>query len=188
MSDLNSINSVVIAMAHHISAARMKTITQGMEFSCTALPADPTLENNYTVLCLLTGKSVKLTLRVNFNLDAAKALVAQLTGKPVDQLTADQGSDILKEFSNMCQGGMQKLLQDQNVKTGIGLPLVIPPNLPIPAIFKKTPYDAFWSMECGPHKFHCALAIAVVDPSGLFHLEIPNFAAAESSEGDVDFL
>ena len=188
MSELNSINSVVIAMAHHISAARAKTITQGMEFKATPLTAEPGLDGSYTVLCLLTGKVVKLTLRVNFGLDIAKGLVAQLTGKTADQVTPDQASDVLKEFSNMFQGGIQKLLQDQNVKTGIGLPLVIPPNVPVPAIFKKTPFDAHWSMEYGPHKFNCALAINVVDPSGLFHLEVPNFAEAEASEGDVDFL
>lgn len=188
MSELNSINSVMIAMAHHISAARSKTITQGMEFIVGPLAAEPALDGMYTVLCLLTGKVVKLTLRVNFTLETAKGIVAQLTGKPLDQLTADQASDILKEFSNMFQGGMQKLLQDQNVKTGIGLPLVIPPNVPVPGIFKKTPFDAFWTMAYGPHQFCCALAIIVIDPSGLFHLEVPDFAATEESDGDVDFL
>ncbi len=185
---LPEFRKVLMVIAQEVSVSRIKTITRGMEFVIEELPADPAPTGVYTVICLLTGKALKMTFRVNFDPETAKNIQAHVAEKPVAELTQEVAADLFKEFSNLVSGGIQKMLQDQSVRTGIGLPLVMTPVMPVPSIFKKTVYDHHWTLKSGENKFYCALSVGVMEQTALENLKIPDFAKAVEDEGSVDFL
>ena len=81
--------------------------------------------DHWMALILVSGKALRVTLKVHFNIKSSKKMASPIYGKSPEKLEVRQAKDFIKEFCNLSAGYIKKIFEDQSVDVGISLPLVI---------------------------------------------------------------
>ena len=81
--------------------------------------------DHWMALILVSGKALRMTLKVHFNIKSSKKMASPIYGKTPEKLEVRQAKDFIKEFCNLSAGSIKKIFEDQSVDVGISLPLVI---------------------------------------------------------------
>jgi CheY-specific phosphatase CheX len=81
--------------------------------------------DHWMALILLSGKALRIILKVHFNIKSTKKMASPIYGISPDKLEVRQAKDFIKEFCNLSAGYLKKIFEDQSVDVGISLPLVI---------------------------------------------------------------
>jgi CheY-specific phosphatase CheX len=130
MSDSKVIEECLSRMkelVRQVSLTRIKQHGASDGYGILEVPHENALDvfNHWMALILISGKSVRITFKVHFNIRTAQEFAAPVYGKNPDDIEMRQAKDFVKEFCNLSAGFIKKIFEDQNLDVGISLPLVI---------------------------------------------------------------
>lgn len=179
---------VIAAMAYELSVSRANTLTRNVNFTGEGLPDLPDVSQLDSVYCVLTGKTLRVTLRISLDQVSGRGITSMSKGVPITHVTPQSSLDFMKEVANLISGGLQKYLQDQGVLLGIGLPLAVAAGGVTPSILRKTPFSFIWKLNGEGMSIICSLGVMVSFGRLFEHLRLPDFNQEREIEGDVELL
>ncbi len=179
---------VIAAMAHELSITRANSLARNVSFSSEPISEMPDTSRMDTIYCVLTGKTLRITLRISVDQLTARGIASMSKSVPITQVTPKSSLDFIKEVANLISGGLQKYLQDQGLALGIGLPLAVTAGTLPPSILRKTPFNYIWKVNGEGMTIIFSLGVTVSLGRLFEHLRLPDFKREQEAEGDVELL
>lgn len=185
---IQSLNQLV----RSASLARIQAVAKAPDFRVEELQSKNKVLAHWMALILISGKSLRLTFKTHFMSADAKQLASKSYGKKPDELKLAQASDFIAEFCNLTAGKIKKTLEDQNISTGISLPLLTRgfDELFFPNEDAKTTFKDQWALTTPnePTQMSCSVLLQVYDFATLEKLKLSGDSAAIKDDGGVEFL
>lgn len=141
---------------------------------------------NWMSLILISGTSLRITLRVHFNLYQIKKLLTQTLD--IESPKDSQALDFVKEFCNLTAGFVKSTMEEHDMDAGISLPIV---TKGFDEIF-YTPINSdekqdLWFMEVGGYPIVCTPSFNIYDQDQVDKLQLAE-EGEEDDDDDIDFF
>lgn len=142
------------------------------------------VHGNWMSLILISGTSLRITLRVHFNLKDIRSILKQTLD--IEDAADRQSLDFVKEFCNLTAGFIKQVLEDNNLEGGISLPIV---TRGFDELF-YTPIDQqeisdLWTISIGGVTLYCTPSYNIYDKQAIAALEL---SEPEDDDDDIDFF
>tara|TARA_R110002072_G_scaffold2280_1_gene18804 strand:+ start:9815 stop:10432 length:618 start_codon:yes stop_codon:yes gene_type:complete len=200
---LNSENSIeqlkekIKLLVRHAAEDRVRKHSDQANFKLVDVDCYKTGQvlGNWMSLILISGSSLKITLKLHFSHKNIKKLIVPLyrTESPAD-ISDQQSMDFIKELCNLTAGYIEQAFEQKDISLGISLPLgtrgfyeVFADYTPSTSPILK--YDDIWSLKLEDMEILGTVMIEVSDTPALDNFVSYDIAEDEDSdEGDFDFL
>jgi CheY-specific phosphatase CheX len=113
-------------LVRNVSVDRFQRAAQNQNFGILDVTGkEKEVYDHWMALILISGKALRIILKVHFNVKSSKKMASPIYGKSPEKLEVRQAKDFIKEFCNLSAGYLKKIFEDQAIDVGISLPLVI---------------------------------------------------------------
>ena len=138
------------------------------------------------LLILVSGKALRITFKVHFNIKSTKKMASPIYGKSPEKIEIRQAKDFIKEFCNLSAGYIKKIFEDQSLDVGISLPLVIRgfDEVFFERQIKKTIIEDSFRIENSGIGVVCTNIVEIFNQNLLDGIDIN----VEEEEEEIDFL
>ncbi len=151
---------------------------------------------HWMAIILVSGNDLKLTLKVHYFLEEAKAFGAKAGATSDVAENAERlAHDFIKEYCNLTAGKLKRVFEDQKLNIGISLPLI---TRGFDEVFAARPnsitsFEDAWEFKLDDHSIVCTSHLDILGPKALLELSTAgafavNQQAEAEDEGDVEFL
>jgi CheY-specific phosphatase CheX len=185
---------IVKQLIRDCALRRMKTHSCSPEVEIEEVSADynRTVHGNWMGLILVSGKDMRVTYKVHFNVKDVKVILAEMLGKDPSEISVGLSLDFIKEFCNLTAGNIKQVLEEQAepIATGISLPIV---TKGFDDLFyqpsTKDEIQELWRIRVGGVGIYVTPHVNIFDTSKLQNVQLADAnAAADDDDGDIDFL
>jgi CheY-specific phosphatase CheX len=151
---------------------------------------------NWMALILVSGDSLRITLKLHFCYTDIKKIAYLIYGKQSpDELSDQQTLDFVKELCNLTAGYLVQIFEDNDLHIGISLPLCTRGFYEIFSDYKSSSYpiikyNDIWSLEHEDIHIFGSVIIELLDTAPLEKIlayEIPDEDEDDDDE-EMDFL
>jgi CheY-specific phosphatase CheX len=142
--------------------------------------------DHWMALILVSGKALRITFKVHFNIKSTKKMASPIYGKSPEKIEIRQAKDFIKEFCNLAAGYIKKIFEDQSLDVGISLPLVIRgfDEVFFERQIKKTIIEDSFRIENSGIGVVCTNIVEIFNQNLLDGIDIN----VEEEEEEIDFL
>jgi CheY-specific phosphatase CheX len=151
---------------------------------------DRRVHGNWMAIILVSGKDVRITFKVHFNIKDIKKILEGSFAKPYSEIEDDLATDFVKEFCNLTAGYIKQIFEKYELKSGISLPIVTRGFDDI--FYRPTNTDEvadLWKLEVAGVSLLCTPHFNIFDSGNIpvFNLEETD-GDDDDDDGDIDFL
>lgn len=145
---------------------------------------------NWMSLILVSGDSLRITLKLHFCYKDLKNIAYPIYGKQsAEELSDQQSLDFVKELCNLTAGYLVQIFEDNDLHIGISLPLCTRGFYEIFSDYKSSTYpiikyNDIWSLEYEDINIMGSVIIEILDTVPLEN--ILTYEIAEDDEEDDD--
>jgi CheY-specific phosphatase CheX len=144
------------------------------------------VHGNWMAIILVSGKDLRITFKVHFNIKDVKKILEASFAKPYNEIEDDLATDFVKEFCNLTAGYIKQIFEKYELKSGISLPIVTRGFDDI--FYKPTNSDEvadLWKLDVAGVSLLCTPHFNIFNSDN-----IPTFNLDDSfdDEGDIEFL
>ena len=148
-----------LTLAKEVSHEIIKTYCRSQEITVSDNIKSGLKYNEYMSVIRLNGARLRIGFRVYYMIKHAAGLSHQKYGLDVEQISALQVIDAMKEFCNATAGRLKYLLEQNDIITGHSLPFALKGyNELLFKEFSDSIADASWRLE-NPQKAHIDCSI-----------------------------
>ena len=195
------IKQKIISIIRHSVEDRTRQHSRNTEFQL----AEP--NRNYKLgqvlggwmsLIMVSGEFLRITLKLHFNLAEVKLVAYRAYGKNTpEELSDKRAIDFIKELCNLSAGQLVTIFEENNLPTGMSLPLSSRGFYDIfadytPAVQPFIRFGDLWSVKCESCTINMTSVIEILDAdaiSSILSYEIASTAANdEDKDEEIDFL
>lgn len=173
----------------HAGAAEVET----GEMDCAFTPGR--ILASTMVFILISGDSLRLTLKVHFNIRTARNLALRIFGgESAAAISERQAIDYFKEYSNLVAGCLVTAMAKLDIDLGISLPLSTRGFYEVFADYSENRHPAvtcsdFWELRADDQSIHCSALIELLDVKRLAGLVDHEWLEEiDDDDQEVDFL
>ncbi len=183
---------VFIDIAKQVSLSRLKSYSKIEDVELQAVKSEVGVYGHWMAIILLFGRSIKITIKTHFRMDATRSFAARAFGTDQSQLTDSQARDFAKEYCNLTAGALKRIFEDQKEDVGISLPLL---TRGFDEIFTQgnqqvetTEGVDYWSLKFGDRELIVSAQVDIYDPASLAAKTWLYQEGKKDDIGEVDFL
>jgi CheY-specific phosphatase CheX len=148
------------------------------------------VHGNWMAIILVSGKDLRITFKVHFNIKDVKKILEVSFAKPYSEIEDDLATDFVKEFCNLTAGYIKQIFEKYELKSGISLPIVTRGFDDI--FYKPTNPDEIadlWKLDVAGVSLLCTPHFNIFNSSNIptFNLD-DSFDDDVEDDGDIDFL
>lgn len=196
--NLDLLKDKIKSLVRHAAEDRVRKHTAENEFKL--IDVDDRIAGqvlgNWMSLILITGSSLKITLKLHFSHKDIKKLILPIyRKKSVDEISDQQSMDFVKELCNLSAGFIEQTFEHNNISLGISLPLGTRGFYEVFSDYKPADYPIvkYHDLWCLNYQDISILGTAMFEISDAKALE--NFLnyddqsqEEDDDEGEFDFL
>jgi CheY-specific phosphatase CheX len=173
---------------------RMKSHSGSAEVQTAEISPDYSrkVHGNWMGLILVSGRDLRITFKVHFNLREVRMILGNMLGKSHDQISETLALDFAKEFCNLTAGNLKQVFEEQEdpINTGISLPIV---TRGFDDLFYQSASEGetseLWKISVAGVELYCTPHVHVFDQAKLANLKYTQSDdAADEDDGEIDFL
>ena len=149
---------------------------------------------NWMSIILVTGDAMRLTLKLHFSRQDAKAISYAVYGEKSPEGVSDaKAVDFVKELSNLMAGCIVQNFESMNIPMGISLPLSTRGFYEVFADYAHTEsplirYSDLWRLEHDGQAINGTVMVEISNPNALDAICDFELSQDDSDDSEFDFL
>jgi hypothetical protein len=195
---INLLKDKITSLVRHAAEDRIRKHTGQSEFTVVDvedhIPGQ--VLGNWMSLILITGSSLKITLKLHFSHKDIKPLVYPVYRKASAADISDQQSmDFVKELCNLIAGFIEQTFEHHDISLGISLPLGTRGFYELfseysPSDYPIIKYHDIWRLSLDDLSIFGTVQFEISDPNALENISSydHNTQDEDEDEGEFDFL
>ncbi len=173
---------------------RMKSHSGNADVQIAEIPDDYNrkVHGNWMGLILVSGRDLRITFKVHFNIGDVRKILADMLGKTPEMIGETLALDFAKEFCNLTAGNLKQVFEEQEepINTGISLPIV---TRGFDDLFYQAASEGevseLWKLRIGSVDLFCTPHVHVFDQNKLASLKYTQSDdSQDDDDGEIDFL
>ncbi len=185
-SSSDSIFNQLQVLIRKRSLYALEVMSKNSNLQVQEVSADNKVKGHWMSVISVSGEQIHITLRVQFNIEAAQFLSQESTGLSNDNSTMSQHKDFIREFCNMLAGYTKNILINNSISVAVSLPILCRGFDNYFFDFNKQPstQQDEWIIAYEKFRVDCSSVIEIYDTLRINHL------TNEDTEigGEVEFL
>jgi CheY-specific phosphatase CheX len=195
--DVPSLKQQLGVLLRHASQSRLAMHTGGLAVEVAAMEAPfrpGRVLAEEMVFILISGDSVRFTLKIHFNIQTARQLALRIFGvKSAQDISAQQARDYVKEYANLVAGSLVAMSGTCGIELGISLPLCTRGFYEVFADYseKTSPLVVchdFWVLRVEGQELSCSAQVEMLDLPKLSAIAACDLTDAAEEDEEMMFL
>lgn len=194
--NVEQIKQKITELIRHAAEARIRDHSREDDFALTELNRTPgQVLGNWMSIILVTGEAVRITIKLHFSNEQAKAISHNVYGvSSANEVSDIKATDFVKELCNLTAGYLVQIFEEMSIPLGISLPLCTRGFYEVFADYSPTTsplirYSDLWRLEHQDQHINGSVMIEITNASALAALADFELSQDDSDDdSEFDFL
>jgi hypothetical protein len=185
-----SVAEILKSLVQSSTIARLERYAKVKDLRVERLATKSKVLGHRMALIMVSGNALRITLKMHYMDREVRLLASGAIAKDASDITSREANDFLGELCNLVAGKISVALEEQNIPSGISLPVL---TRGFDEIFFEVPStpSAFadrW-LVIGPGVRLCqSIFMEIRDPAAFANFRLPDHSESEERSGELNFL
>lgn len=175
---------LLTAILRDSTLSRLKTLSKRPGVRLFEIPTELVVYDHWMSIILISGKSLKLTLKMHFNSDAGRFFAAIPYNREPSAISESAATSFFAELANFVAGQIKEIMADNSVEVSVSLPILARGFDEV--FYARSPQTLirYWQLVLENYKVCVSAHIELLEKVSFNKIRMDDAIVS----GDVDFL